>query len=244
MPPHVTYHHTCCTFRTYQTFHPFRPTRRSVSASRPPSTHHIHPQPSRPPEEPTLSGDTPAARPLTRPHPPAPRCGIPWRTPRTEPATADLARFNALPHDRAVAALLTCCGCLRWAERIAAHRPYPDLASLLAAGDEAGYDLTPTEQAEALAQEAPAPLPPTRPGPSALAAHTALRAAHAAYELRFRHAFVICLDGYRDDELMDQTLHAIRTRLAHEPDEERTVAADQLRRLAGVRLGQLAATCR
>lgn len=55
---------------------------------------------------------------------------------------------------------------------------------------------------------------------------------------------MICLDGYRDDELMDQTLHAIRTRLAHEPDEERTVAADQLRRLAGVRLGQLAATCR
>ncbi|MFF0623205.1 2-oxo-4-hydroxy-4-carboxy-5-ureidoimidazoline decarboxylase [Streptomyces sp. NPDC004296] len=252
----MTYHHICLAFRTYQTFHPFRPTCRSVSASRPPSTRQllrIAPVPShpfssvparsRPPEEPTLSGDTPAARPPARPHPPAPRCGIPWQNRLTPPSAAGLDRFNALPRDRAVATLLTCCGCLRWAERIAAHRPYPDPESLLAAGDEAGYDLSPAEQAEALAQEAPAALPPVRPGPGTLAAHTALRAAHAAYELRFRHAFVICLDGYRDDELMDQTLHAIRTRLAHEPDEERSVAADHLRRLARVRLGQLAATC-
>ncbi|KUL37474.1 OHCU decarboxylase [Streptomyces sp. NRRL F-4489] len=142
-----------------------------------------------------------------------------------------------------MAALLTCCGCPRWAARLADHRPYPDAAALQAAGDEASYDLTPAEQARALAQEPPAPLPPARPGPGTLAAHTALRAAHAAYERRFRHAFVIFLDGYHDDELLDQTLHAIRTRLAHEPDEERSVAAEELRRLARARLGRLAADC-
>ncbi|MFJ5674321.1 2-oxo-4-hydroxy-4-carboxy-5-ureidoimidazoline decarboxylase [Streptomyces sp. NPDC093097] len=154
-----------------------------------------------------------------------------------------MARFNALPHTRAVAALLACCGCPRWAERIAAHRPYPDPAALLAAGEEAGYDLTPAEQTRALTREPPAPLPPARPGPGTLAAHTALRAAHAAYERRFRHAFVISLDGCRDDEKLNQTLHALRTRLAHEPDEERSVAADALRRLARTRLAQLAVIC-
>ncbi len=39
------------------------------------------------------------------------------------------------------------------------HRPYPDTASLLAAADEATYDLSPEEIAEALASEPP-PLPP------------------------------------------------------------------------------------
>ncbi|AJC56406.1 hypothetical protein GZL_03820 [Streptomyces sp. 769] len=43
--------------------------------------------------------------------------------------------------------------------------------------------------------------------------------------------------------MMDQTLHAIRTRLAHEPDEERSVAAEELRRLARARLARLAAGC-
>ncbi|MER6052151.1 2-oxo-4-hydroxy-4-carboxy-5-ureidoimidazoline decarboxylase [Streptomyces sp. NPDC001793] len=168
---------------------------------------------------------------------------MPWQTRLAPDPAAGLDRFNALPHAHAVAALLTCCGCRRWAERLAAHRPYPDPESLMAAGDEAGYDLTSAEQGEALAQEPATPLPPVRPGLGTLAAHTALRAAHAAYQLRFRHAFVICLDGYRDDELMDQTLHAIRTRLAHEPDEERSVAADELRRLARARLGRLAMSC-
>ncbi|MCZ1017640.1 2-oxo-4-hydroxy-4-carboxy-5-ureidoimidazoline decarboxylase [Streptomyces albulus] len=168
---------------------------------------------------------------------------MPWQNRLAPAPAAGLDRFHALPHHQAVVTLLTCCGCLRWAERLADHRPYPDPESLLAAGDEASYDLTSAEQVEALAQEAPAPLPPARPGPGTLAAHTALRAAHAAYELRFRHAFVICLDGYRADELMDQTLHAIRTRLAHEPGEERSVAAEELRRLARARLARLAAGC-
>ncbi|WP_434060586.1 2-oxo-4-hydroxy-4-carboxy-5-ureidoimidazoline decarboxylase [Streptomyces yunnanensis] len=206
-------------------------------------SHHTHHTRLHPPEEPTLSGDTPAVRPTARPQPPAPRCGIPWQNRLAPAPAAGLDRFHALPHPQAVVTLLTCCGCLRWAERLADHRPYPDPESLLAAGDEASYDLTSAEQVEALAQEAPAPLPPARPGPGTLAAHTALRAAHAAYELRFRHAFVICLDGYRPDELMDQTLHAIRTRLAHEPDEERSVAAEELRRLAHARLARLAAGC-
>lgn len=113
-----------------------------------------------------------------------------------------------------------------------AHRPYPDLGSLLAACDEAGYDLSPGDVHEVLAGESSTGLPPSAPQ----AAHTALAAAHAAYESRFGHAFVICLDAYRRDEYLDQVLAGIRSRLSHEPDEERAISAEELRALARSRL--------
>ncbi|WP_425356966.1 2-oxo-4-hydroxy-4-carboxy-5-ureidoimidazoline decarboxylase [Streptomyces inhibens] len=215
------------------------------SAARPAPVEKNHSHPS---EEPTLSGDTPAARPTTLHGPPSPRCGIPSQLrgaalPRPRPEGLGLHRFNTLAPDDTLAALHSCCGSRRWAERVAAHRPYPDLDALLAASDEACYDLTAAELDEALAEEplSPQPLVGAR-GPGTLAAHTALRAAHAEYERRFRHVFVICLDGYRDDELLDQVLSGIRTRLGNEPDEERSVAADELRRLARGRLARLAAS--
>ncbi len=72
-----------------------------------------------------------------------------------------------------------------------------------------------------------------------LAAYTALRAAHAAYESKFGHVFVICLDSFAPEEALGQVLAAIRVRLAHEPDEERAVTADETRRLARGRLARL-----
>jgi 2-oxo-4-hydroxy-4-carboxy-5-ureidoimidazoline decarboxylase len=149
-------------------------------------------------------------------------------------ALSALDRFNAVPAHLAEAVLLTCCRSHRWAERLAAHRPYPDPDALLAAADEASYDLSVAEVAAALARE-------DSPGPRAdtpQAALTALRAAHAAYESRFGHAFVICLDAFAPAERLDQILAQIRFRLGNEPDEERAVAADELRRLARGRLAR------
>ncbi|MGW0731118.1 2-oxo-4-hydroxy-4-carboxy-5-ureidoimidazoline decarboxylase [Streptomyces sp. NPDC002851] len=142
-------------------------------------------------------------------------------------------RFNQLPASHAEAALLRCCAGHDWAGRLAAHRPYPDLDALLAAADEASYDLGPDELTQALAAERPhGPRPETTP-PAAL---TALRAAHSAYEARFGHVFVIALDGYLPDEHLDQTLAGLRARLGNEPDDERALAADELRRIARARL--------
>ncbi|MEU0398130.1 2-oxo-4-hydroxy-4-carboxy-5-ureidoimidazoline decarboxylase [Streptomyces sp. NPDC006208] len=148
-----------------------------------------------------------------------------------------LAHFNTVPAMTAEAILLGCCGSHRWARRVAAHRPYPDLESLLAACDEAAYDLAPADVHEALARESSAGL--HRDAPSA--AHTALAAAHAAYESRFGHAFVICLDRYRPDEHLDQLLAGIRSRLSREPDEERAVSAEELRALARSRIAHVVA---
>ncbi|GAB3005613.1 2-oxo-4-hydroxy-4-carboxy-5-ureidoimidazoline decarboxylase [Streptomyces pseudoechinosporeus] len=159
---------------------------------------------------------------------------LPGQT-RSRPSPTGLERFNAAPADAAERALLTCCGSHRWARRLAAHRPYPDLAALLAAADEAAYDLTPADLSEALAHE---PLPRI-PADAHSAAHTALSAAHAAYEARFGHVFVISLDDTPSEEALDKVLTAIRSRLTNDRDEERIQTADELRRAARARLKRL-----
>lgn len=131
-----------------------------------------------------------------------------------------------------MALLLGCCASPRWAERVAAHRPYPTLEALLAAADEAGYDLSRPEADEALARETSAPPHPDAPP----AARTALAAALAAYETRFGHAFVISLDEVPAGERLDRVLAAIRSRLGNESEEERVVAIDELRGLTRTRI--------
>ncbi|MFH9073573.1 2-oxo-4-hydroxy-4-carboxy-5-ureidoimidazoline decarboxylase [Streptomyces alboflavus] len=169
---------------------------------------------------------------------------------RDHPTPAALCRGAPLPPHRAIPdalnaaqpkdaerTLLTCCGSRHWARRVAAHRPYPDLDALLAAADEAAYDLAPDDLAEALAAE---PLEPSLPpGHGYEAAATALRAATAAYESRFGHAFVVCLDAVAPSEALDHLLASIRDRLGNDPEEERAVAAEELRRLARGRLTRL-----
>jgi 2-oxo-4-hydroxy-4-carboxy-5-ureidoimidazoline decarboxylase len=119
---------------------------------------------------------------------------------------------------------------------MAVHRPYPTVDALLAAADEAAYDLTPGDLAEALAGEDTTALPHR----GNLAAHTALRAAHAAYEAKFGHAFVIALSEADPAAALDQTLTSLRRRLAHDEDEESAATAEQLRRICRSRLLRLA----
>lgn len=155
-----------------------------------------------------------------------------------------LTDLNTAPPDEAHRTLLACLPSSRWADRMTAHRPYPDLAAVLAASDEAAYDLAPEDVTAALARE---PLPGGGDAASPaysmystyLAARTALNAARSAYESKFGHPFVICLDDVAPEETLDRTLEGIRSRLANDPDEERAVAAEQLRRLARARLGQV-----
>ncbi len=157
--------------------------------------------------------------------------------PDTPGTPSGLDRFNAAATEDAERTLLACLHSPRWAVRVATHRPYPDLEALLAAADEATYDLPRTDRADALAAEAL----PGLPADAYSAAHTALNAANVAYESRFGHPFVICVDGLKPDEVLDHVLEGVRSRLANDPEEERLVAAEELRRLARGRLAALLA---
>lgn len=173
-------------------------------------------------------------------HLPSPR--HPGRSPMS------LDRLNTAPPETAESVLHRCCGSRRWSRRLAAHRPYPDLDALLAAADEASYDLTPDDLAEALARETATPgrmdFADPRTGaaaPGILVAHTALRAALAAYEGRFGHAFVVCLDEVPGEEALHHVLTGIRLRLGNGPEEERARSAEELRRIARGRLARMVA---
>ncbi|MEU2775639.1 2-oxo-4-hydroxy-4-carboxy-5-ureidoimidazoline decarboxylase [Streptomyces sp. NPDC007162] len=143
-----------------------------------------------------------------------------------------LDAFNAAPADEAGALLVHCLHSLRWAHRITEHRPYPDADSLLAAADEATYDLSPTDLAEALASESL----PDLPEDTYSAATTALTAAHAAYEAKFGHVFVIYLGDTPPEERLDRVLEGVYSRLENDPEDERVMSVEQLRRLAQGRL--------
>nr|WP_055721468.1 2-oxo-4-hydroxy-4-carboxy-5-ureidoimidazoline decarboxylase [Streptomyces niveiscabiei] len=157
---------------------------------------------------------------------PAHRVAIPALPEQPSPTHTRLPAFNTAPPAEAHTLLLSCLHSETWAQRVATHRPYPTLDALLAAADEAAYDLTRAELAEALAAEKTPQLPPE----TYAAAHMALSAAHAAYESKFGHAFVVCEDS------LDAVLEAIRSRLPNDPEDERVLAAEELRKLAKERL--------
>ncbi len=180
------------------------------------------------PWSPKLASDIPAV-PSTRP--PVP---LPAREPG-HAATDGLARLNAVPAPVAEAELRTCCGSRRWARRMAAHRPYPDLAALLAAADEAVRDLPRRDLDEAFAAERPQPLP----AHDGAAAQTALGAGQGEYERRFGRAFVVCVDAVPPAEQVNHVLASLRARLDGDADQERAIAAEELRALARGRLARL-----
>lgn len=49
----------------------------------------------------------------------------------------------------------------------------------------------------------------------------------------------MCVDGLEPAEQPDQVLTGIRARLGHEPDQERVVSAEEMRRLARGRIIEL-----
>ncbi len=61
-----------------------------------------------------------------------------------------LGWLNGLPREDAERELVQCCSALSWVTAVAAGRPYPDLAALLAASDDAFLRMTPADVSTAL----------------------------------------------------------------------------------------------
>jgi 2-oxo-4-hydroxy-4-carboxy-5-ureidoimidazoline decarboxylase len=157
--------------------------------------------------------------------------------------------FNGLPAERAEADLLACCAVPSWARAVTALRPYPRRSDLVDAADAASRSLTWTEVAQGLAAHPRIGERASGPGREAVWSRqeqagaadadadtkAALAQANRDYEDRFGHVFLIFASGRSDVEM----LAAARERLGNDDATERTVVADELRKIALLRLERL-----
>jgi 2-oxo-4-hydroxy-4-carboxy-5-ureidoimidazoline decarboxylase len=155
----------------------------------------------------------------------------------------DLAQLNALPAADAVTLLLGCCAAPGWARQVAAGRPYPSVAGLLAAADSAWATREPGDLAAAMAghprigeRGLSGPSRQEQAGvgsdPRVLAA---LRAANQAYQERFGHVFLICATGLGPGDI----LAALQQRMANDGDTELAVTAAEIGKINAIRLQRL-----
>lgn len=151
--------------------------------------------------------------------------------------------LNALAHDELVDRLLACMNVPRWAEDVAAARPYATSGELLSAADEAAPDLTTDEIHRALSAHPRIGEQPRGENRDAKFSRSEqagvgdelaeeLRAANAEYERRFDHVYLVCASGRSGEEL----LAILRSRLNNDPDTELGIVAEELRKIARIRL--------
>lgn len=167
----------------------------------------------------------------------------------SSPEQSGLTIVNGLPPAEAERVLRACCASQRWAQQVAAGRPYARAVDLLAAADEALAVMTDDDLAEAMAGH---PRIGDRPaGPHAMAAAreqsavassppdvlAALAEANRQYEERFGHVYLVCAEGRSGEEL----LALLRQRLRNDPRAEREQARAELGKINKIRLRRLIA---
>jgi 2-oxo-4-hydroxy-4-carboxy-5-ureidoimidazoline decarboxylase len=157
----------------------------------------------------------------------------------------DLDQFNEEPVDRLRPVLLACCDVPAWADAVAAGRPYADEAALVAVADEAARRFTPEdveralaahprigERAEGKATEAAWSRQEQSGVSRDEATAAALREGNHAYEERFGRVFLICATGLSAEEILAN----LTQRLENDEATEAAVVADELRKIALLRL--------
>jgi 2-oxo-4-hydroxy-4-carboxy-5-ureidoimidazoline decarboxylase len=158
--------------------------------------------------------------------------------------------FNALPAARLEGDLRGCCAAPAWGAAIRAGRPFRDRLEIIAAGDAACRALRWPEVL--LALSAHPRIGERATGDSREAAwsrreqstaaagadeltRAALVDANKAYEEKFGHVFLIFASGRTQEEILADA----RDRLANDEETERAIVADELRKIALLRLGRV-----
>ncbi|MFC4784351.1 2-oxo-4-hydroxy-4-carboxy-5-ureidoimidazoline decarboxylase [Nocardioides sp. MAHUQ-72] len=162
----------------------------------------------------------------------------------------NLEELNAAPAEQLQATLLACCDVPSWARAVVEARPYADVDALLETADKAARSLTPDEVDRALAahprigehaEGSDTGAAWSRQEQSGVSRDDRTRAelvgANRDYEERFGHVFLICATGLSAEEI----LAAARQRLGNDDATEAAVVADELRRIALLRLGKVLA---
>ncbi len=170
-----------------------------------------------------------------------------------------LTLWNRLPMAEAAKEILPCCGSTAWADRMAARRPLPDEATLLAASDETWRNLAKADWMEAfrshprigeseisgsktsesrVSQPAHAQSSawPNQEQQKVAAADDAVKIelteGNREYERRFNRIFIVCATGKSGPEILE----TLRRRLRNNEETELHEAAEQQRLITHIRL--------
>jgi len=162
-----------------------------------------------------------------------------------ERTAVGIDEFNQAPTEELRPTLLACCDVERFADALLAGRPYADEDAVVAAANRVASDLTPDEVERALAAHPrigdraegdarEAGWSRSEQGGVSRDAETqaALAEGNRAYEARFDRVFLICATGLGGEEI----LAALRARLSHDDATEAAVVADELRKIAVLRV--------
>jgi OHCU decarboxylase len=160
-----------------------------------------------------------------------------------------LARWNSLPSDQAVSAILPCCGSKAWAQAMVARRPFPDETAILAVADQTWRRLERSDWMEAFrshprigeSRAATTPLAQSiewsaqeqrNVAEAEAAVKAALADANQEYERRFNGIFIVCASGKSASEILE----ICQRRLKNDAETELREAAEQQRQITQIRL--------
>ncbi|HET6560473.1 MAG TPA: 2-oxo-4-hydroxy-4-carboxy-5-ureidoimidazoline decarboxylase, partial [Marmoricola sp.] len=155
-----------------------------------------------------------------------------------------LVEINAAPAEELDPALLACCDVPAWAAAVREGRPYDDVHALVSRGDEAFRRLGSVDVERALAAHPRigeraegnrTEAAWSRQEQAGVAPDALLVAGNDAYEERFGRVFLICATGLSGEEILD----ALHRRLDNDEATEALVVADELRKIAVLRLRKL-----
>jgi 2-oxo-4-hydroxy-4-carboxy-5-ureidoimidazoline decarboxylase len=159
----------------------------------------------------------------------------------------ELIELNSLPPDDAEERLYGCFASHKWARRVAAGRPYADVAALLGAAGRVWSELARSDWSEAYAGHprigeqggsSPAASESEQGGVRTADADTLAQLAdeNRRYEAKFGHVFFISAQGKGVEEI----LAALRKRLDNDSETEAQIAATEHQKVAVLRLMSMA----
>lgn len=161
----------------------------------------------------------------------------------------NLAWLNELPADAAAATFLACCGSRKWAERMAAERPFKMLEDLYTTAEGIWFSSTPADWLEAFGAHPRIGSFANGSGRvtdrsknersgAAAAGNTVkekLAEANRLYEEKFGFIFIVCATGLTAEEMLAMCV----SRMSNPAEKEIRIAAREQQKITELRLNEL-----
>jgi 2-oxo-4-hydroxy-4-carboxy-5-ureidoimidazoline decarboxylase len=152
-----------------------------------------------------------------------------------------LEDLNALDGASAAHELQRCCGSTRWAEAMAAARPFASADAAALTADRVWALLDQADWREAFAahprigERTRSPWEAAEQSGVENEARAALQQLNRDYEARFGYMFIVCATGKSAAEIVAR----LEQRLGNNPEEELRAAAEEQRQITRLRLARL-----